>query len=126
MDGDAAELEVQLAIEGDAPAEELDQLTLALRQELLELDVDAVDRPRAEAPPPGARAAEVLGLGGLVITLAPQLLGTVLATLRSWLSRDGGRSAKLQLGDDVLELSNATPDQQDQMIAAFLARHADG
>jgi hypothetical protein len=126
MDGGAAQLEVQLAIEGDAPAEELDQLTLALRQELLGLDVDAVDRPRAEEPPPGARAAEALGLGGLVVTLAPSLLGTVVATLRSWLSRDRGRSAKLQLGDDVIELSDASPEQQEQMIAAFLARHKDG
>jgi hypothetical protein len=126
MHGDTAKLEVQLAIEGDAPAEESDELTGNLRRELLELDVEAVDRRRAEEPPPGARGAEAAELGSLLVTLGPTVLGSVVETIRAWLSRDRGRSARLQLGDDVLELSDASPEQQKQLIAAFLARNAKG
>jgi hypothetical protein len=126
MHGREAKLEVQLVIEGDAPAEELDELTVVLREQLLELDVDAVDRPTAEEPPPGARAAEATQLGSLLVTLGPTVLASVVQTIRSWLSRDRGRSVKLQLGDDVIELSDASSEQQEQLISAFVARNADG
>ncbi|HEV7562577.1 MAG TPA: hypothetical protein VGO24_03665, partial [Solirubrobacterales bacterium] len=126
MHGDKAKLEVQLAVDGDAPADESDELTVNLRRELLELDVDAVDRRRAEEPPPGARGAESADLGTLLVTLGPTVLGSVVQTIRGWLSRGRGRSARLQLGDDVIELSGASPEQQEQLIAAFLARNANG
>jgi hypothetical protein len=60
------------------------------------------------------------------VTLGPTVLGSVVDTVRAWLSRDRGRSARLQLGDDVLELSDASPEQQEQLISAFLARNASG
>jgi hypothetical protein len=104
----------------------LDHLTTSLRRQLLELDVEAVDRLRTETPPPGARAAEAAALGELLVTVAPAVLGGFVATIRSWLSRSRGRSAKLQLGDDMLELTGASSEQQDQLIAAFLERHAEG
>jgi hypothetical protein len=126
MHGDKAKLQVQLAIERDAPAEESDELTVNLHRELLELDVDAVERRRVEEPPPGARGAGSADLGGLLVTLGPTVLGSVVQTVRAWISRDRGRSARLQLGDDVLELSDASPEQQEKLIAAFLARNADG
>jgi hypothetical protein len=126
MHRDKAKLEVQLVIEGDAPAEESDELTVNLRGELLELDVDAVERRPGEEPPPGARGAESAALGGLVVTLGPSVLGGVVQTIRGWISRDRGRSARLQLGDDVLELSDASPEQQEKLVAAFLARNAGG
>jgi hypothetical protein len=126
MGEDAAKLEVQLAIEADAPAEELDELTVALRRQLLELDVDAVDHLPAEDPPPGARAADSVAVGSLLVTLGPTAVGGVIGTIRTWLSRDRGRSAKLQFGDDVIELSDVSSEQQEKLVAAFLARNAGG
>jgi hypothetical protein len=122
----AAKLEVQLKIDAHADAEELDQLTTSLRRQLLELDVEAVERPRAEEPPPGARAVEAAALGELLVTLAPAVVGAVVETIRSWLSRSRGRSAKLKFGDEEIEITGASSDQQEQLIAAFLARHAEG
>ena len=97
-----------------------------MRRQLLELDVEAVDRPRTEAPPPGARAVEAAALGGLLVTLAPAVLEGVVATIRSWISRSRGRSATLRLGDDVIEIEEASSEQQDRLIEAFLARHTEG
>jgi hypothetical protein len=118
-------LEVQLDPEGDVDAEELEELTLKLRRDLLELDVEAVDRPRAEEPPLGARAAEVAALGELLVTLAPTVLSGVIQTIRSWLFRGPGGRVKMQLGDDVIEVTGASSEQEEQLIAAFLARHAE-
>lgn len=125
MRGHPAKLEVQFGIDGDAPADELDEVTSALREQLLQLEVDSVERPRVDAPP-GARAGEAAALGTLLVTLAPTVLGAVVQTIRSWLARDRGRSARLQLGDDVIELSDVSREHQEQLLAAFLARHADG
>src|SRR3954464_15994430 len=125
MHRDTSKLGIELAVEGDMPAEESDELTGNLRQELLELDVDAVDRRRAEAPPPGARDAASAELGSLLVTLGPTALEGLGETIRAWLSRDRGRRARLQLGDDVLELSDASREQQERLVAAFLARNGE-
>jgi uncharacterized protein YjiS (DUF1127 family) len=125
MHRNTSKLEIELAVDGDAPAEESDELTVNLRQELLELDVDAVDRRTADEPPPGARGAASAELGSLLVTLGPAALESVVQTIRAWLSRDRGRRARLQLGDDVLELSDASREQQERLVAAFLARNAE-
>lgn len=51
-------LRVDIGVDADADARELDGETLELRRELLELDVDAVERPTTGPPPPGTRAVE--------------------------------------------------------------------
>jgi hypothetical protein len=122
MPKQAAKLAVQLNIDAHADAEELDQLTTSLRRQLLELDVEAVDRPRGEPPPPGARAVEAAALGELLVTLAPAVMGVVVETIRSWLSRSRGRSAKLKFGDNEIEITGASSEQQERLIAVFLAR----
>jgi hypothetical protein len=115
----------QIEIDAKADAEQLDDQTAALRHQLVELDVDGVDRPRTEEPPAGARAGEVAELGTLLVTVAPTVLGAVVEAIRSWLSRRR-RGATLRLGDDVIETTRASSERQDELIAAFLARHADG
>ena len=119
-------LAVQLNLDAQADAQELDDLTTRLRRELLQLDVEAVGRPRTEEPPPGTRAADAPALGELLVTLVPVVLGPVLETIRSWLLRSRGRSALLKFGDDEIELRGASSEQQDELIAAFLARHRGG
>jgi hypothetical protein len=113
-------LNVQLDVGADADAEELDEVTLRLRRELLELDVEGVERAYAGQPPHGARAAEAVELGALVVALATPTLGAVVATINSWLARQEARSAKLQLGDKTIELTGISSEQQDRMLEAFL------
>lgn len=50
---DDASLEVQLEVDPDVDAHELDELTRRLRRELLELDVTAVERAPGAPPPLG-------------------------------------------------------------------------
>jgi hypothetical protein len=122
-----AALSVQVVVGPDSDAEEVAQATLQLRRELLGLDVDAVEAPGAGEPPPGSRAVDGAALGALVVNIADsQLLAAVVATIRSWLVGSSWRSIKLQLGDDVLELTGVSSKEQRRLADEWLARHTAG
>jgi len=52
-------------------------------------------------------------------------LRAVVAAVRGWASRSG-RTVEVSIGGDVLKVTAATSQQQDEIIAAWLARHAPG
>lgn len=123
---------VKLAIrvsEDGADRERLAQLTIYLRAELLQLQVENVTALRAGDPPPDTRASEVTAAGGLLVTLgqAAEGLRSVVSVVRDWLRRsDGGpaRTVRLELDGDTLELSHASPADQERLIELFVKRHA--
>ncbi|MGH3369386.1 MAG: hypothetical protein ACRDPR_05245 [Nocardioidaceae bacterium] len=118
-----------LAIEVDAGAGagagELDQLTMQLWRELSELDLDSVERVRQGAAPAGARAADVLALGTLLVAMAKPLaaLPAVVGVIRTWLAGRGERSVKLEIDGDVLEVTGLTSDDQRRLISSWIDRH---
>lgn len=124
MDG---EIRIQLSEDG-ADAERLDALTGHLRQELLQLDVEDVSRAQAGTVPPGARAIDVLALGGLVVSLGHTATGLteVVAAVRRWLSRGDGvrRTVKIEVDGDRLELSEVSAAEQDRLVDLFIRRHS--
>jgi hypothetical protein len=123
--GQTLAVRVEVASTGDLDAARLEELTAALRRELRELDVESVERAEGESTPAGAKAAEVLALGALVVKVAKSA-GSVLAVVRAlqqWASR-GGRTVKLEVGGDTIELTGASQEQQDRLIAAWIERQA--
>lgn len=124
MDG---ELRLLLS-EDEADAERIDALTGFLRADLLELDVDDVTALRAGEAPPGSKALDVLATGGLLVTLSrsAQSLAAVIGVVRDWLARGRGprRTVRIEMGGDVLELSEVTAADQDRLVALFVGRHA--
>jgi hypothetical protein len=124
MDG---EIRLQLAEDG-ADAERLDALTGYLRRELLQLDVEEVSRVQAGDVPPGARAIDVLALGGLVVSLGRAATGLqqVVAAIRRWLSSGDGirRTVKIEIDGDILELSEVSLAEQDRLVDLFVRRHS--
>jgi hypothetical protein len=121
-------LQVGLQIDAgaDADEQELEELTARLRRQLLELDVESVERVRADEAPPGTRAVDVMMLGGLLVTLgkSPDLLKMVTGVVQSWVAGRQGRSVELQIGGDTLKVSGVSSDEQRQLIALFVERHA--
>jgi hypothetical protein len=108
----------------DAEAEEVAEATLQLRRELLDLDADTVELPRAGDAPPGTRAVELAALGALLVTAArPQLLGSVVAAVRSWVAGSPQGSIKLELGGDVVELTGVSSAEQRRLTDEWLRRH---
>jgi hypothetical protein len=117
-------LGIRVAVEPGADAEDVAEATLQLRRELLELDVEEVEIPRAGEPPPGSRAVDLAALGTLVVTVAQsQLLASVVAAIQSWLSSSHRRSIKLELGGDVLELAGVSSAEQRRLTDEWLRRH---
>lgn len=124
MDG-----ELRLLLEEDgADPERVDVLTGHLRRELAQLDVEEVTPLPAGEAPPGTRGFDAATVGGLLVTLGPAATGlaAVVTAIRGWLTRSPGpvRTVRVELDGDVLELSQASADQEDRLIELFVSRHS--
>lgn len=120
------ELRVQLSEDGADP-ERLDTLTGYLRRELLQLDVEDVSTVKAGEPPDGARAVDVLAVGGLLVSLSNSAgLRAVVSALRRWLAGGGQtrRTVRLELDGDLIELSEVSAAEQERLIDVFVSRHS--
>ncbi|MEA2311607.1 MAG: hypothetical protein QOE28_1575 [Solirubrobacteraceae bacterium] len=115
-------LTVELDEDGSSGPEDLEEAARALREELLELDVDGVERPSRPAPD-GARAIEAAILGTLLVTLSKGALAAVAGTIQNWVARGGVRTVTLELDGDRIELGNASAEDQRRLLEAFVARH---
>jgi hypothetical protein len=117
---------VRLLEEG-ADAERLDQVTGYLRSEMLELDVDDVTALPAGEAPPGARGFDPAMVGGLMVTLghSTQALQTIVTAIRAWLGRGDAvrRTVRLEIGGDVLEIADASAEDQDKLVDLFVRKH---
>ncbi len=124
MSSQPTRLDIRLEPDHGDDADAVAEATLRLRRELLDLDVDAVDMPAADAAPPGSRGADAAVLGALVVTVAQsQLLPAVVDTVKSWLLASRQRSVKLELNGDVLELGVVSADEQRRLTDEWLRRH---
>ena len=124
MTDEAIHLRLRVGDENADP-EELADLTARLRNELLDLDMKSVEPLRAGLPPPGTRAVDLMAIGTLMATFArPDLLAAVVAAVRSWLGGAGGRSVKLEVDGDALELTGVSSKEQRRLTDEWLRRHA--
>jgi hypothetical protein len=116
-------LAIELSEAGSDPAR-LDELTTRLREELLDLDVDDVERVSGGEAPDGSRAIELAAIGALLVTMqqSGELVAKVVNTIRAWLKRDPEPTRKVQitLGDRTIELTAASNEQQDRLVAEFI------
>jgi Effector Associated Constant Component 1 len=117
-------LRLEIGIEPDADAAEIEQAASQLRDELLELDVEAVGVPAGEPAPPGSRGLDAGALGTLLVAAGRGAIGPVVQAVQSWVARRATRSVKLTIENDSLELTNVSPEDQRRLIESFLARHA--
>lgn len=119
-------LRLEIALEPDADAAELEYATTQLRHELLELDVDSVDLPAGAPPPADTRGLELAALGTLLVGAGRAAVGPIMQAVQSWVARRSSRSVKITIDGDSIELSNASQEEQRRLLESFLARHAQG
>lgn len=121
-----AEVRVGVVEEGSDDAR-LEELALLLRQELLTLDVRAVEPYREGETPEGTRGPGLAAIAGVLsVSLQPglQVLGTVVSVVRDWLRRSGsGRTVKVTIDGDTIELSGASDAVQQQLVDAWVRKH---
>jgi hypothetical protein len=120
------ELLLSIGADKDADQQELAELTGWLRRELLELDVESVEPLGKGEAPPGAKGFEVLGVGALVVKLAHStgMLSAVFGAVQQWLSGHKGRSVKIAMEGDIIEVTGISSSDQRRLIDAWIARHA--
>ena len=125
MNDDALSLRLRIDGEADADAQALDEAAARLREQLLELDVRAVEPLRSGEAPPGTRAAEAIVLGSLLVTMArsPEVLKRLVGGVQDWLTRDRSRAVELQIGGDTLKVSGVSSAEQRRLIDLFVERH---
>lgn len=116
-------LQLVLAGSRDSDQEELDELTVQLRERLLELDVDGVELSRSGTVPEGAKPVDAIAVGALAVTAAPFLLRSVLDLVRTWIETRPVRTVSITLGEDSLDLEAVSSADQQRLIDAFLAAH---
>jgi putative alpha-1,2-mannosidase len=81
----------------------------------------------ADAWVKGMRGFDVATIGGLLVTVgqSTQALQTIVTTVRAWLGRGGSahRSVRVEIGGDVLELADASTEDQEKLVDLFLRKH---
>ncbi len=81
--------------EEEAEPERMDQLTIQLRRDLLDLGVEKAERPAGEAPAQGSKG-EAFTIGALALAAVPALLPNLMAFIRSWVLRGENRKIKIK------------------------------
>lgn len=104
----------------DVDDEELQELTLSLRRHLLDLDVDDVRPAPGGQVPRGAKPAETVAAGALVLTAAPVLLRAVLRCVEEWLRNRPVRTVRLELSGRTIDLGAASARDQRRLIEEFV------
>lgn len=116
-----------VSINGAAVSDaELDDLTLALRRDLLELPVTDVQPAAGAAAPPGSRGVDPSSIGELIVLLnsSAALLVSVATAVRSWRRHTiPGGSVRLRLGDDEIEITGVSEGTEAQLIDDWARRH---
>jgi Effector Associated Constant Component 1 len=110
--------------------EDLQRLTLQLRQDINELDVERVEYIRSKEIPPGAKSGDIVAWGSLLVSLATSaaagsggVLPALIATVQSWLKRrQEKRSISIDIGGDKLEVSAISSEDQKRIIDTWINR----
>ena len=107
----------------DSDPEDLERLTLQLRQHLVTLDLDSIEFARSE-PPAGAKAAIPVTAGELIIALAASggVITSLIAAIQSWLTRQERCTVTLEIGGDKLHITGASQQDRGQLIESWVKR----
>jgi hypothetical protein len=126
VDQSASRLEINLRVGDEVSPLELENLTAAVRRELLQLDVQSVERVSAGPAPEGAKGIELAALGALIVNMskATPVLGQVIEVIQAWAARSPNRTVKLTLDGDSLDVGGMSESEQRQVVKDWMARHA--
>ncbi|MEH1893130.1 MAG: hypothetical protein V7K92_28185 [Nostoc sp.] len=109
----------------ETDAQELEQLTQQLRNELLELNVESADLVQAGEEPDKAKVADPISWGTIIVTLLATggVVATLINAIQSWLTRHERRSITLEIDGNKLQITGISSEEQQQLIDAWIKRH---
>lgn len=118
---------LELHTRPETTAEEHEEAARRLRATLFELDLDTVAGAEPGEVPDGAKAADPVTLGAIVVALAASggVLTTLIGTVNDWLTRQrSGNRISITIDGDTLELDSARSEERLRLITEFLARRS--
>ncbi|WP_109505574.1 hypothetical protein [Nocardioides speluncae] len=122
-------LDLVLAVTEDGADDvRLDEHARLLREEFLDLDLTAV--PATDGPAPQGTRGDLAATAGALALTVPGLdvLRGVVLLVHDWLSRAVdqrvARTVTVELAGDRIELTGASGELQQQLVDAWLRRHA--
>jgi hypothetical protein len=108
-----------------ADARELDELTRGLSNELRQIEVRSVDRLSEGEAPPGSKG-DPFTIGWLLVTLTPIVATKVFDVLVDWAKRAHGRTIKVTIGQNTIELPGATSKEREELLNRWLSEVGHG
>ena len=113
-----------LHIDAGAEADKEEQARFArrLREDLGQLNVDAVEQVASGPALPGAKGDPVT-LTTLAVTLAPLVVSELMKTLRAWLSRHQHAKVTVESGGEKIVITGSPSKEEQQVMEAFINRH---
>ncbi len=101
--------------------EKLADISLQLKENLLELDVETVDLVGEGKVPVDAKAGEPVIWGTLLLTLSVEALKAVISYIQSWLGVTGCRSVELEISGNKLKVTRISSKEQQHLIDTYIA-----
>ncbi|MGV9395132.1 hypothetical protein [Streptomyces sp. NPDC003668] len=117
------EIRVELEGAADSDQEELESLTLELRQHLLDFEVERAELARRTVAPDGTKVVGALTVGTLIVTVGIPLLPKLLDVITAWIENRPVRTATVTIGEDSIEMEALSSADQRRLIDAFIAAH---
>jgi membrane-associated two-gene conflict system component 1 (EACC1) len=116
-----------LAPDSEASAEESERLAVRLRGELRGLGLDGVEAVAGGVAPEGAKGdAAAAGAVVLALSVPGGVLTSLVGLVQDWLGRQASKNrVSLTIDGDTIDVP-ATPEQQQQLVDAFVRRHQSG
>jgi hypothetical protein len=114
-------LDLTISLQDQVDDEELDRLTRQMRDEIDELDVEAVELAPGTELPPGAKG-DPITIGSIVVALASAGVFTALIELlKSWALRREGRTitVKAKVGEREVEMSYSPTETSPEEMTRF-------
>ena len=117
-------MSVQIALGSDSDPEELDSVSMGLRRELLELDVDSVTRAPNEEDPPFAKASGTGISDMLIVSLSNStVLVSAIHLLGWWVKRETRRRVTVKIGGKSIEIDSASVEETAKLIESWVNWH---
>lgn len=114
---------LNLNVGSELEAEEKERATRQLREELMGLDVDAIDFVRAGKAPAKAKAGDPITWGKLLLMLVPSggVLTTIIGAIQSWLTRHNQRSISLEVNGNKIDVDDISSEDQKRLIDSWIS-----
>ncbi|MEU1055460.1 hypothetical protein ABZ397_23305 [Streptomyces sp. NPDC005876] len=125
----ATEVLLVVAPDPELDAEAAERPVRRLRSEIAALDVDSVRAAPAGSAPAGAKGADPVTAGAIVVALGASggVLTALVDTLRDWLARSAARHrVTVTIEGDTIELEHASDTERRHLIDAYVRRHSGG